>query len=174
MSFDEPSPSESSQSPSMPPMSSPNPSPPESPSPAADIPIDPMAAVVLRVSDDSVDEDGFVSVWSVASASMGGDTMLARALAAKMLGFLCKQRCDFVFTSSTDAKYLDEWFERDPGLLYDWAATSEKVDVLAQHAQVPAQALLRLLQEKRFDATKAYSPRRVDRVEWFSDLWCIG
>lgn len=136
--------------------------------------VDPMAAVVIKIDPETVDGDGFVSIWNVAAATMNGKTELARVLSSKMLGFLCKHGCDFVFASSTDAKYLDEWFERDTSLLYDWSATSEKVDVVSQHAQVPAKALVRFLKEKKFDATKNYSPRRADRVQWFSDQWCIG
>ena len=136
--------------------------------------VDPMASVVFAVDEETVDEDGYVSIWNVAATTMGGQTVLARQLASKMLGFLCKQQVDFVVISSTDANYLDEWFERDTSLLYDWSATSEKVDVVAQHAQVPAKALLQLLQQKKFDATKNHNPRRADRVQWFSDLWCIG
>ncbi len=136
--------------------------------------VDPMVALVMKFDPETVDSDGFASVWNVAASTMDGKTESARLLAAKLLGFLCKHQCDFVFTSSTDAKYLDEWFERDNSLLYDWSAASEKVDVVSQHAQVPVQALLRFLKEKKFDATKNYSPRRVDRVQWFSDQWCIG
>ena len=135
---------------------------------------DPMVALVIQFDPETVDSDGFASLWNVAATTMGGKTELARVLAAKLLGFLCKHQCDFVFTSSTDAKYLDEWFERDTSLLYDWSPASEKVDVVSQHAQVPVQALLRFLKDKKFDATKNYSPRRVDRVQWFSDQWCIG
>ncbi|HBJ36464.1 MAG TPA: hypothetical protein DDZ51_17280 [Planctomycetaceae bacterium] len=133
-----------------------------------------MASLVIKIDPETVDEDGFVSIWNVAATTMGGKTELARVLASKMLGFLCKHQCDFVFASSTDANYLDQWFERDTSLLYDWSPASEKVDVVTQHAQVPAKALVRFLKEKKFDATKNYSPRRADRVQWFSDLWCIG
>jgi hypothetical protein len=146
-----------------------NPIPPE-----ALVEVDPMASLVIKIDPETVDEDGFVSIWNVAATTMGGKTELARVLASKMLGFLCKHQCDFVFASSTDANYLDQWFERDTSLLYDWSPTSEKVDVVTQHAQVPSKALVRFLKEKKFDATKNYSPRRADRVQWFSDQWCIG
>ncbi len=142
--------------------------------PAVEVAVDPMAAVVFQVDPETVDEDGYVSIWNVAATTMGGQTVFARELASKMLGFLCKQQVNFVVISSTDANYLDEWFERDTSLLYDWSATSEKVDVVAQHAQVPATVLLRLLKQKKFDATKNHNPRRADRVQWFSDQWCIG
>lgn len=137
-------------------------------------PADPMEGVEVRVDPETIDEDGFVTLWNVAAATMNGKTELARVLASKLLGFLCKQKCDFVFISSADAKYLDEWFERDQSLLYDWSAQSEKVDVMAQHAHVPAKALLRLLQDKRFKPTVNHNPRRADRVEWFTNQWCIG
>ncbi len=146
-----------------------NPIPPE-----ALVEVDPMASLVIHFDPETVDSDGFVSIWNIAATTMGGKTELARVLASKMLGFLCKHQCDFVFASSTDANYLDQWFERDKSLLYDWSPASEKVDVVTQHAQVPAKALVRFLKEKKFDATKNYSPRRADRVLWFSDLWCIG
>jgi hypothetical protein len=137
-------------------------------------PEDPMAQVKLRIDPETVDEDGYVSIWNVAAASMDGKTELARVLASKLLGFLCKQKCDFVFTSSTDAKYLDDWFERDTSLLYDWSPQSEKVDVVAQHAHVPASALLRLLKQKKFNPVTNHNPRRADRVDWFTNQWCIG
>lgn len=136
--------------------------------------VDPLSVVKMRIDPETVDEAGYVSIWNVASATVAGDTVLARALASRLLGFLCKHQCDFVVTSSTDARYLDEWYERDQGLLNDWAPTSEKVDVLSQHAQVPGQALLRMLRSKGFDPTKVYSPKRADRAKWFSEGWSIG
>lgn len=144
------------------------------PVPPPAVAVDPLSAVKLRIDPETVDEAGYVSIWNVASATVAGDTVLARALASRLLGFLCKHQCDFVVTSSTDARYLDEWYERDQGLLNDWAPTSEKVDVLSQHAQVPGQALLRLLRSKGFDPTKVYSPKRADRAKWFSEGWSIG
>jgi hypothetical protein len=137
-------------------------------------PVDPLEGVEVCVDPETVDEDGFVTLWNVAAATMNGKTELTRVLASKLLGFLCKQKCDFVFTSSTDAKYLDEWFERDQSLLYDWSPQSEKVDVVAQHAHVPAKALLRLLKDKKFNPTVNHNPRRADRVDWFTNQWCIG
>ena len=137
-------------------------------------PADPLEGVEVRVDPESVDEDGFVSLWNVAAATMGGKIELTRMLASKLLGFLCKQKCDFVFISSTDAKYLDDWFERDPALLYNWMPESEMVDVMTQHAQVPASALLRLLKEKKFNPVAKQAPRRADRVDWFTNQWCIG
>ncbi len=137
-------------------------------------PADPLEGVVVRVDPETVDEDGFVTIWNVAAATMDDRTELARVLASKLLGFLCKHKCDFVFASSTDVKYLDEWFERDQSLLYDWSPQSEKVDVVAQHANVPAKALLRFLKDKKFNPTANHNPRRADRVDWFTNLWCIG
>jgi hypothetical protein len=135
---------------------------------------DPLAGLSVRVDPETIDEDGYVSLWNVAAATMKGNQELTRLLASKLLGFLCKHRCDFIFASSTDAKYLDEWFERDPGLLYDWSPQSEKVDVLSQHAHVPARALVRLLEQKKFNPAANHNPRRADRVEWFTNQWCIG
>lgn len=137
-------------------------------------PADPLEGVEVRVDPETVDEDGYVSLWNVAAATMGGKTALTRALASKLLGFLCKQKCDFVFISSTDAKYLDDWFERDTALLYNWMPDSEMVDVMTQHAQVPANALLRLLKAKKFNPVAKQAPRRADRVDWFTNQWCIG
>jgi hypothetical protein len=134
--------------------------------------IDPNA--VIRYDADSLDADGFVSLWNVASATMNADLILTRALAARFLGFLCKHQCSFVVTSSSDAKYLDERFERDNKLLYNWAIDSETVDVMSQHAYVPAVSFLNYLKTKKFDPTSNYSPRRLDRVKWFTDEWCVG
>lgn len=142
--------------------------------PITAVAVDPLSVVKMRIDPETVDEAGYVSIWNVASATVAGDTVLARALASRLLGFLCKHQCDFVVTSSTDARYLDEWYERDQGLMNDWAPTSEKVDVLSQHAQVPGQALLRMLRAKGFDPTKVYSPKRADRAKWFSEGWSIG
>ncbi len=137
-------------------------------------PANPLTGVQVRIDPETVDEDGYVTLWNVAAATMDGKTELTRVLASKLLGFLCKQKCDFVFTSSTDAKYLDEWFERDHSLLYDWSPQSEKVDVVSQHAHVPAKALLRLLKDKKFNPTVNHNPRRADRVDWFTNQWCVG
>lgn len=135
---------------------------------------DRLAAIRLELASGLVDDDGYVSIWNFVAACADDDSSLARNLAGKILCFLCKHDCDFVVTSSTDARYLDDWFERDHALLYDWSPTSDRVDVVAQHAQVPGQALVRFLKQHRFDATKVYNPRRSDREKWFREGWCVG
>ncbi len=135
---------------------------------------DRLAAIRLELAPGVVDDDGYVSIWNFVAACADDDSSLARNLAGKILCFLCKHDCDFVVTSSTDARYLDDWFERDQALLYDWSPTSDRVDVLAQHAQVPGQALVRFLKQHRFDAIKVYNPRRSDREKWFREGWCVG
>jgi hypothetical protein len=135
---------------------------------------DRLAAIRLELAPGVVDDDGYASIWNFVAACADDDSLLARNLAGKILCFLCKHDCDFVVTSSTDARYLDDWFERDPALLYDWSPASDRVDVVAQHAQVPGQALVRFLKQHRFDATKVYNPRRSDREKWFREGWCVG
>ena len=80
----------------------------------------------------------------------------------------------FVVTSSTNAEYLDEWFERDKKILYDWNLDSEKVDVIAQHAEVPYEPFVSYLENQKFNPKTKYAPRRVDRVEWFQNQWSVG
>jgi hypothetical protein len=135
---------------------------------------DRLAAIRLELAPGVVDDDGYASIWNFVAACADDDSLLARNLAGKILCFLCKHDCDFVVTSSTDARYLDDWFERDPALLYDWSPASDRVDVVAQHAQVPGQALVRFLKQHRLDATKVYNPRRSDREKWFREGWCVG
>ncbi len=128
----------------------------------------------LQVPPDQADEDGFISLWNAMTATCDGDVAKARELGGRVLGFLCKHRCDFIVVSSTDAEYLDNWFEKDKKLLYDWKPESETVDVLCQHAEVPLEALRLFLQTRNFKPDGNYSPRRVDRVEWFTELWNVG
>lgn len=131
-------------------------------------------SIEIQASPEDLDEDGFVSIWNVASASCGGDLVKTRAFAAQLLGFLCKKNCDFVVVSTTDAEYLDSWFERDNKLLYDWNFDSETVDVVAQHAEVPFTPLVLFLSNNKFNPRTKHSPRRADRVEWFTNRWNIG
>ena len=132
------------------------------------------ANIAMVIEQESLDSDGFVSLWNIASATMNADLPHTRALASRFLGFLCKNQCSFVVTSSADAKYLDERFERDNSLLYNWSIDSENVDVVSQHAYVPADGFVRFLKQKKFVASSNYSPRRADRVKWFTDEWCVG
>jgi len=133
-----------------------------------------FANLEFSVESTDVDEDQFVSIWNVAASTMGGDATQARALASKILGFLCKHRCSLVTSSPSDVKYLDEWFERDNSLLYDWKPESDKVDVVSQHAYVPFDLFRNFLLQHKFLGDKNYSPRRVDRVEWFTNDWNVG
>ena len=133
-----------------------------------------LTEIEIKATPSDLDENGFVSIWNIASASCDGDLELTRALAAQLLCFLCKKDCDFVVVSTTDAEYLDAWFERDNKLLYDWKPESEMVDALAQHAEVPCQAFLTYLSNNKFNPKTKYSPRRVDRVEWFTNRWSVG
>jgi hypothetical protein len=133
-----------------------------------------LANIEFTVEPNDFDEDQFVSIWNVAASTMGGDTTQSRFLASKLLGFLCKHRCPLLAASPSDTKYLDEWFERDNSLLFDWKPESDKVDVLSQHVQVPFDLFVNFLREHRFQGDKNYSPRRADRVEWFSNDWNVG
>lgn len=128
----------------------------------------------FKISPDDQDDNGFVSVWNIASATCGGDTDEARALAAKLLNFLCKRECDFVVCSSTDAQYLDEKFEKENKLLYDWKPGSEYVEILSQHAEVPGVAFMSFLKTRKFNAKTNYNPRRADRIAWFTEMWNVG
>lgn len=133
-----------------------------------------LMEVQIKASPEDLDEDGFVSVWNIASTSCEGDLTLTRALASSLLGFLCKKDCDFVVTSTTNAEYLDAQFEKDNKVLYAWKADSEMVDLVAQHAEVPYQAFKTFLINQKFSPKVNYSPRRIDRVEWFQNKWCVG
>jgi hypothetical protein len=131
-------------------------------------------SIVIKALPSDMDEDGFVSIWNIASASCEGDQDNTRALASQLLGFLCKKGCDFVVTSTTNAEYLDAWFERDNKLLYNWNHDSEMIDVVSQHADVPFIAFKMFLENNRFNPTAKHSPKRADRVEWFTEKWCVG
>jgi hypothetical protein len=133
-----------------------------------------VEAFQLRVAPEDLDSSGFASLWNIASATSGGGLEATRTLAAQLLGFLCQKGCDFVVVSTTDAEYLDAWFERDNKLLYDWKPDSEKVDVLSQHAEVPFEALVGFLKNFKFNPSATYSPKRADRVEWFTNQWNLG
>ncbi|TWU48130.1 hypothetical protein [Rubripirellula reticaptiva] len=130
--------------------------------------------VTIKVSPEDLDDDGFISIWNIASSSCEGDTAQSRALAAALLGFLCKKGCDFVVTSTANADYLDSQFEKDNKVLYAWKADSEMVDLVSQHAEVPFKAFSSFLVNQKFNATTNYSPRRIDRVEWFQNMWSVG
>ncbi|TWU16645.1 hypothetical protein [Allorhodopirellula heiligendammensis] len=130
--------------------------------------------VTLQYSKDDVDEHGFTSVWNVASATCEGDQARTREMAGRMLGFLCKKEYEHVVVSSTDAQYLDEWFEREKAILYNWKADSETTDAITQHAQVPAASMISFLKREKFKPTANYSPRRADRVAWFQEKWGVG
>lgn len=133
-----------------------------------------LSDVEVKINPEDLDDDGFVSIWNIATSSVGGDTIQARQLASKLLLFLCKQRCNFVVVSPTDAKYLDEWFERDKSILHDWKPESEKVDVVTQHAYVPGENFTDYLVTKKFKATTKYNPTRAIREEWFRNDWNVG
>ena len=128
----------------------------------------------IKIDTNDLDSEQFISIWNVANATMEGDTTKARLLASKFLGFLCKQRFGYVSVSPGDAKYLDEWYERDNALLNDWKADSDKVDVIAQHAHVPHDLFMRLLADKKFSIDKSYNPNRANRLDWFTNDWNVG
>jgi len=128
----------------------------------------------IRVNEEYLDSSGFTSIWNIASASCSGSLEDTRTLAASLLCFLCHKKCDFVVISTTDAEYLDAWFERDTSLLYNWKPDSERVDVMTQHAEVPFAALEQFLSNNGFSPEASYSPKRSNRVEWFNNQWNLG
>lgn len=128
----------------------------------------------FKISPDDQDEHSFVSVWNIASATCEGDQEKTRALASKLLNFLCKRDCDFVVCSSSGVEYLDEKFELDKKILYDWKPESEYVDVITQHAEVPGRAFMSFLTTHKFNPSTKYNPRRADRELWFRERWCVG
>ena len=130
--------------------------------------------VVLSYNKDDVDEHGFTSVWNCAASTCDNDTERTRDMAGRMLGFLCKKEYEHVVVSSTDAQYLDEWFEREKAILYNWKADAETTDAITQHAMVPAASMISFLKREKFKPTANYSPRRADRVAWFQEKWGVG
>ena len=135
---------------------------------------DKVQEIELTALPADMDDDQFVSLWNTASATMDADTTKSRELASKLLGFLCKHRCEFLVISPSDARYLDDWFERDNTLLYNWNADSERVDVVSQHLLAPFDLLVSFLKNHKFKFEKNYSPRRADRVEWFTNDVNVG
>lgn len=133
-----------------------------------------LAEVQVVIDPSDVDSEGFVTIWNVAAKSADGDTNLTRQVASKLMGFLCKHRCPFVVASPSDMKYLDEWYERDNSILFDWKPENDRIDVMAQHAHVPAVSLPGFLETKKFKITTNYSPKRDLRIEWFTNDWCVG
>ena len=133
-----------------------------------------QAGCTIKIDENDLDEDRFISIWNVALATMDGDAVQARVLASKWIGFLCKHRFEHVVVSPTDAKYLDDWYERDNSLLNDWKAESDKVEVLTQHACVQYESFLGFLASKKFNVEKNYSPTRANRLDWFSNDWNVG
>ncbi len=128
----------------------------------------------LEILPENIGEDGFVTIWNLASDSTGGDVARTRALAAKILLFLCKKDYDYVVTSSTNMEYLDERQERESRLLNDWKPESESVDIIAQHAEVPAQGILKFLEHEKFSSVVNYTATRAQRLKWFKEKWCVG
>ncbi|TWU27077.1 hypothetical protein Pla52o_09360 [Novipirellula galeiformis] len=128
----------------------------------------------VKASPEDIDADGFVSLWNIASNACNKNTIETRELAARLLCFLCRKQCDFVVTSGNNAEYLDQWFERDNKLLYDWKPESETVDVVAQHAEVPHDAFVSFLDNNKFDPAGKYAATRAVRVQWFQEMWCVG
>ena len=130
--------------------------------------------IEINAKPEDLDEDGFANLWNIASTTCEGDQEKTRALASAFLGFLCKKECDFVVVSTSGADYLDAWFEKDNKILYAWKPDSEMVDVMAQHAEVPYIAFKSFMLNQKFKSTANYSPRRIDRVEWFENKWNVG
>ena len=128
----------------------------------------------ITISPADVDSDGFVSIWNIACSTCDSDIEATRELAAKLLIFLCKKQSTLVVTSSNNASYLDNWFERDKKLLQDWKPESEFVDVVSQHADVPADACLKFLENQGFKSTSNYTATRAQRLVWFQEMWSVG
>jgi len=148
--------------------------------PKANVEADETTEKKLLLSDikalpEDLDEDGFVSLWNIASASCDKNVEQTRELASKLLCFLCRKNCDFVVTSTSNAQYLDQRFEKDKKVLYDWKPESEHVDIIAQQAEVPYEPFLSFLANQKFDPGVAkYTATRAARVEWFQNMWCVG
>ena len=63
-------------------------------------------AIDFKISPDDQDEHGFVSIWNIASTTCEADVPEARALAAKLLNFLCKKN---VISLSAAQRMLSFW-----------------------------------------------------------------
>ena len=62
--------------------------------------------IEVKLNPADQDEDGFVSIWNIASQPPLTVIWSRRELlAAQFMCFLCKRNCDFVVTSSTNAEY---------------------------------------------------------------------
>jgi len=128
----------------------------------------------IIVNPGDLDDDGFTSLWNIASASSGRETRQTRHLACKLLSFLCIKRCGFVVVSPTDAEYLDDWLEREEQLMCNWSPDNDRVDLIAQHACVPADVVLKYLKSYEFKPSASYNPRKSTKLAWINDDWNVG
>ncbi|MDA7951330.1 MAG: hypothetical protein MPJ24_07555 [Pirellulaceae bacterium] len=131
----------------------------------------------LQVSLDysGEDEDGFISIWQLAEASLAGPHghPQIRTLASRMLNFACKHQYPYAVITQHDIDYLEELLERDPTLLGSWSPDSEKTDLVSQFLKIPADAFIKFLQFERFDPYKNYTTRRSTKTTWFNDGWGV-
>ena len=134
-------------------------------------------SAVLSIDSQKVDADGFIRLWDLAACTPTGDKRSdseTRVLAGKLLGFLCKLRYENVLVTQHAATYLQDRFERNEQVLYNWSPETDNIDLVAQHIEVPAQEVIKLLAKKRFDPQENYNPRRSSRLEWFNNDWKVG
>lgn len=132
---------------------------------------------VVGVDAEKLDADGFIRLWDLAACRPTGERRSdaeTRELAARLLGFLCKLRYENVLVTQHAANYLQDRFERNDSVLYDWSTSNDNVDLICQHIEVPAQEVIKLLAKKRFDPQENYNPRRSSRLEWFNNDWKVG
>lgn len=125
--------------------------------------------MAFKVADDHIDEEGFATVWNICADTVGTDLTQVRDVAGRVLGFLCKHNAEFVVATSNNVEYLDEKFEQDKKVLYDWKKESEMVDLFAQHVEVHFETLRLFLANRRYKPDANYSPVRKDRVAWFQE-----
>jgi hypothetical protein len=134
-------------------------------------------ADLVGVDSQKVDADGFIKLWDLAACKGDGEKRSddeTRELAGKLLGFLCKLRYENVLVTQHAANYLQDRFERNEGVLFNWSPDTDNIDLIAQHIEVPAQEVVKLLAKKRFDPQENYNPRRSSRLEWFNNDWKVG
>jgi hypothetical protein len=128
----------------------------------------------ITIDEGCLTPDGFINLWDFAKGSP--EEVLrsedeTRALASRILNFLCQNNYARVRITSDAYEHIKERFEEDEHILYRWSIGDKNVDLICQNIEIPASHVLAFLRSGGFDSNRTYKPGRDTRYRWFRDRW---
>jgi len=130
----------------------------------------------ITINLEKVAADGYMTLWDFAKGSPAEvirSEEETRALASRILNFICLNDYAKARIKRDDHAYIAERFALNENVLFRWSVGDKNVDLISGRLEIPPDHLFEFLRRGRFDSNRTYKPNRDTRRAWFEKRWAV-